>query len=129
MLPVSPTALTAVLKALAEGLGGLSFSTSVGTGKDVPALRTEAEQQEIKIRMIEAQAKAAQELAIAEKIRTAENVEIEEEYEYSAQGQIGAKTDGNAVTLGASAAGSRVAKRTYRFKSARSDAASRDADQ
>ena len=45
---------------------------NTNTGNDVPALRDEEARQEIALRMVERQAKVAQELAIARKIELAE---------------------------------------------------------
>jgi len=89
---------------------------NTNTGTDVPALRDEEARQEIALRMVERQAKVAQELAIARKIELADEVEIEEFYESSAEGNVGAKVDDSAISLGASGKGNRVTRRVYRFK-------------
>jgi len=52
--------------------------------------------------MAEAQAKVAQELAIARRVELAEQVEIEEFYDTSGEGNIGLKADEKSVALGAS---------------------------
>ena len=65
--------------------------------------------------MAQAQARVAQELAIARRIEGAADVQIEEYYEYSGDGSLGLKTDGNGLTIGASGSGQRVSKRIYRF--------------
>jgi len=84
--------------------------------KEITVLRVEAEKQELQMRMAEAQARVAQEIAIAKRIETAEEVEMEEFYDYSGEGHIGAKTDGANVSIGAGGSGRRVSKRVYRFR-------------
>lgn len=47
---------------------------------------------------------------------TAEEVEMEEFYDYSGEGHIGASTNGETLSLGAGGAGRRISKRVYRFR-------------
>ena len=68
------------------------------------------------MRMAEAQARVAQELAIAKRIEMATEVEIEEFYDIQGEGSLGVKADEKAVTLGASASGQKVCKRVYHFR-------------
>lgn len=84
--------------------------------KKIAVLRVEAEKQELQMRMAEAQARVAQEVAIAKRIETAEEIEMEEFYDYSGEGLIGAKADGGSVSIGAGGSGRRVSKRVYRFR-------------
>jgi hypothetical protein len=95
-----------------------SFSEGKTTGTDggLPALRDEEVRQEIAMRMAERQAKVAQEIAIARKIELAHEVEIEEFYDTSAEGNLGAKTDGTSLSLGASGKANRVVRRVYKFR-------------
>lgn len=65
--------------------------------------------------MAEAQAKVAQELAIAKRIEIAEEVEIEEFYDINAEGNVGINAKEQSISLGASASGRRVSKRIYKF--------------
>lgn len=67
-------------------------------------------------RVAEATARVQQELAIAGRIATADEVEIEEFYDGMADGTAGLKTDGKGVTAGVSASGRRVTRRVVRFK-------------
>lgn len=83
---------------------------------DIVALRLETERQELEMRMAEAQARVAQEVAIARRIQTAEEVEMEEYYDYSGDGHIGGKFDGTNISIGAGGAGRRVSKRVFKFK-------------
>lgn len=78
-------------------------------------LQLSARKQELQMQMAEAQAKVAQELAIAKRIELAEQVEIEEFYDTSGEGNLGLKADEKGVTLGASGAGRKVTKRIYKF--------------
>ncbi|AGY82489.1 hypothetical protein [Carnobacterium inhibens] len=65
--------------------------------------------------MLEYQAKYAQELAISQRIASAEEVEIEEYYEGEGEGSLGLKAKEGKVALGASGSGRKVTKRVYRF--------------
>ena len=67
------------------------------------------------MQMAEAQAKVAQELAIAKRIELAEQVEIEDFYDTSGDGNIGLKVDVTSVALGASGSARKVTKRIYKF--------------
>lgn len=81
----------------------------------VQELRNEALRQEIILQMSEAQAKVAQELAIAQRINTAEQVEIEEFYDASGKGGLTANITEGAITGGLTGEGRKVTKRIYRF--------------
>jgi hypothetical protein len=58
----------------------------------------------------------AQNLAIAQRIETADEVEIEEYYDTSKEGTLGAKGNGDGLTFGLSASGKIIEKRIYKFK-------------
>lgn len=94
----------------------LVFTTegSVETG-DMTKVREETERQENEMRRLEAQAKVAQETAIAARIASAGEVQIEEYYEYAGDGKLGASVDEKGLTIGASGSGRRISKRIYRF--------------
>lgn len=83
---------------------------------ELDTLRIESERQELQTRIAEAQARVAQEIAIASRIETAEEVEIEELYDYSGSGSIGVDVNDKGLNLGAKGEGRRVSKRIYRFK-------------
>jgi len=83
---------------------------------DIVALRLETERQELEMRMAESQARVAQEVAIARRIQTAEEVEVEEYYDYHGDGHIGGKYDGANISIGAGGSGRRVSKRIFKFK-------------
>jgi hypothetical protein len=84
--------------------------------KELTALRVEAERQELQMRISEAQARVAQEIAIARRIESAEEVEMEEFYDYSGEGSVGGKLDEKGLFVGAGGSGRRVSKRVYRFR-------------
>ncbi|WP_447916224.1 hypothetical protein [Delftia acidovorans] len=79
-------------------------------------LEVEAQKQSIEMAMARAQAKVAQELAIARRIEVAEEVEIEEFYDKSGEGNVGVKSGETGFTVGAGGAGKSVTKRVYKFR-------------
>lgn len=84
--------------------------------KEAEAIRREAERQEIVARMAERQSKVAQEIAIARRIETSEEVEMEEFFDLSADGHAGFKAEGGTVSLGAGVEGAKVSRRVLRFR-------------
>lgn len=113
-----------VLNAVSPMLGRLMEITTSSTNKTnqvatsgtIDELRVEAERQDITMRMTERQAKVAQELALARRIETAEEVEMEEFYDISGSGNAGIQTDGHTISAGVGAQGQKVTKRIFRFK-------------
>lgn len=61
------------------------------------------------------QARVAQELAIAERIASSNEVEIEEYYEGAGKGQAGLMANAETASIGVSGEGRRVTKRVVRF--------------
>lgn len=94
----------------------VSKTEAVSQTGEIGEIRAEAERQEFALKMAENQARVAQEVAIARRIETAEEVEIEEFYDYSGEGHAGLKTDGTTLGLGVSATGKKISRRVYRFK-------------
>jgi hypothetical protein len=84
-----------------------------GTMED---LRTEAERQELTMQMAERQAKVAQELALARRIESADNVEMEEFYDVSGAAHAGLKSSDGTLSVGIGGQGQKVTRRVYRFK-------------
>lgn len=82
----------------------------------IQQLKEDAIREEIKATVLQNQAKVEQELAIARRIDSAEEVEIEEYYDLSGNAGAGLKTDGQAVSLGLNGEGRKVAKRVIKFK-------------
>ena len=81
----------------------------------LPSVVAQTERIENEMQRLEAQARVAQEMAIAARIQTAAEVQIEEFYEYGGAGKGGLGTDGSGLTLGVSGSGKRVSKRVYKF--------------
>ncbi len=81
----------------------------------IAELEEEARRQEIKMDLLAAEAKAAQEIAIARRIEQAFEVEIEEFYDVSGEGSAGVKTDGQMYSVGLSGSGKRVTRRVFKF--------------
>ena len=102
---------------VAESLSeAIKKSNSVSEGGDIKKLEEEARIQEIENRISEFQARVAQELAIARRIENAAEVEIEEFYDTSGNGGVGAQVTEGTINLGAHGAGRKVTSRIYRFK-------------
>ena len=91
-------------------------SKKASESNDLTVLSDEAQRQEVELHMAGMQAKVAQEMAIAQRIESADEVEIEEYYEGSGEGTAGVKAGDGALTLGVGGKGSRVTRRVYRFK-------------
>lgn len=107
--PIVGPATVAMMRAAREA------EEVLGKG-DLNALEDETKRQTLELRMAEMQAQVAQEIAIAHRIQTAEEVEIEEYYASEAEGSAGAKADDKGLTLGLSGKGREVTKRVFRFK-------------
>ena len=82
---------------------------------DLGRLGHEVQRQELALRMAELQARVAQELAIAQRIESAAEVEIEEYYEAGGEGTLGFRPGPGGGVVGGSASGRRVSKRVFRF--------------
>lgn len=83
--------------------------------KGVDSLEDEARKQRINMELQSHQAKVAQELAIAQRISSSETVEIEEFYDVSDEGNLGAKIEDSSFALGAAGKGKKVTKRVIKF--------------
>lgn len=86
--------------------------------KDLQALELEAAKQQIFLQVSQAQARIAQEMAIARRIDNAEEVEIEEFYDTSGKAGIGANLDAKteSITASISGEGRKITKRIYHFR-------------
>lgn len=84
--------------------------------KAVEELRVETERRELEMRVAEAEARVAQELAIARRIETAHEVEMTEYFDYLGDGYAGMKTDGKTISAGVGGSGRKVSKRKFVFK-------------
>lgn len=84
-------------------------------GKTLRELEEEAGRTRIAIEKIKAQARAEQEIAIAQRILTASEVEIEDYYDASGKGGLGLDVS-EGLSLGAHGAGQKVTRRIIRLK-------------
>lgn len=117
---LNPTLLNALgytspfLKYIVElAIGDTKYN--VASNKNLTTLELDAKKQELNIALAEAQARVAQELAIARRIEVAEQVEIEEFYDLNGDANVGVQGKGKAIALGLTASGQRVSKRIYKF--------------
>lgn len=110
------TALTLIVKELLSLVKTkVGVAEEVGESKDLSVINEEAQRQALELQMAHAQAKVAQELAIAQRIQDAREVVIEEYYEGEAKGKVGVTGNEQGLTLGVAAEGRKVTKRVYRF--------------
>lgn len=97
-----------LLEKIIEGFTDSINETNEANKLELAELHLMAEKQAIQMRMAEAQARVAQELAIAKRIELAVEVEIEEFYDLQGEGNIGVKADEKSLTFGANASGQKV---------------------
>lgn len=109
------SAVSPMARLIITGSEKASEAVSMASEKGMDALKEEVAKQELKLKFELQQAKIEQELAIAHRIRHAQVVEIEEFYDRSGKGQVGAHLEGEAASLGLTAEGKSVTKRVYRF--------------
>ena len=93
----------------------ISKTLDVSESKDLEIIDNETKKQTLELQMAHAQAKVAQEIAIAQRIENASEVVIEEYYSGEVKGNVGVTGDENGLTLGASGEGRKITKRIYRF--------------
>ena len=120
----------AILKATFP-LAGVIWDVVESSGKKVDTASTgemgqlelEAARQAVRLKMAKLQAQVAQEMAIASRIESAEEVEIEEFYDSAAKGNLGAEFNAETKvgTLGLGGEGRVVTKRVYHFKGWRNE--------
>lgn len=91
-------------------------SNDVTKSGDIEELKAEAMRQEITLKMAKEQARVSQEIAIARRIDTADEVIIEEFYDTSGDAGLGLKSNGQDISIGLNGSGKLVTKRVYRFK-------------
>ncbi|QDE92842.1 hypothetical protein BHS06_29825 [Myxococcus xanthus] len=107
---------TTIIGSIADAYEKSVAAAEQTRGAEAAEQLAEVHRQELQARMQQAAARTAQEIAIARRIETADEVEIEEFLEATGEGALGLKAGGKSVTMGASGAGSRVTRRIYRFK-------------
>ena len=113
-IAINPTGY--LLNKIIESTSSLIDSVDDATTAELDTLRIESERQELLTRIAEAQARVAQEVAIAHRIENAEEVEMEEFYDYSGSGSVGVDIKETGINIGAKGEGKKVSKRIYRFK-------------
>jgi hypothetical protein len=86
------------------------------------SLAKEAARQQVVMEFQAHSARVAQELAIAERMATADDVEIEEYYEGTGKATAGMKFDSGAAVVGLSGEGRRVTRRIIKLKGLASSA-------
>ncbi len=111
-LALSPTGFL-IEKMISKNVESFSESSEKSTTQE---LKEDALREEIKASVLQNQAKVEQELAIARRIDSAEEVEIEEYYDVSGSGGAGLKGDDSGITFGVNGEGRKVTKRVIKFK-------------
>lgn len=101
-----------------KGAENAADALSKAANKDLHELELEAAKQQIYLQMAQAQARIAQEMAIARRIDNAEEVEIEEFYDTSGKGGVDVKIDPKTQSAsgGISGEGRKITKRIYHFR-------------
>lgn len=101
-----------------EGAEKAADALSKASNKDLHELELEATKQQIYLQMAQAQARIAQEMAIARRIENAEEVEIEEFYDTSGKAGVGVVVDGKteSITGNIGGEGRKITKRIYHFR-------------
>lgn len=89
-------------------------SKQISESGDLEDIKQEALKQEVSLNMSKLQAKVTQEIAIARRIDTAEEIIIEEYYDNVGECGVGIKVDDVGMTAGISGSGKRVTKRNLR---------------
>lgn len=102
--------------AIAAALATSQDEIKEAEGKSLESLETAARKQQVVMDFQAHQARVAQEVSIAQRIASSEEVEIEEYYDLSGKGNAGLKAEEKSIALGASGEGRRVTKRVIKFK-------------
>lgn len=108
------------LLTFAESIYALA-SDNPEEGEDSKSLKEKLKRSEAKADLALVRTRIQQEMAIASRIASATEVEIEEYYEGSGKGTAGLKADAEAVTLGLSGEGKKITKRIVRCKGWQND--------
>ena len=101
-----------IAKLLAAAVTGTEI---VSESKNIERISDEANKQALELQMAHAQAKVAQEIAIAQRIENASEVVIEEYYADEKIGEAGVKASERGVGVNVSGEARKVTKRIYRF--------------
>lgn len=106
------SSMVQIAKALAHAVNG---ALAVSESKEITEISEEANKQALELQMAHAQAKVAQEIAIAQRIENADEVVIEEYYADERKGEAGVKADQTGVNITVAGEARHVTKRVYRF--------------
>lgn len=103
-----------------NSLIGIAFKTTAdafnkNNNSSIQELEEIALKADIEARIFLNQAKVEQELAIAHRIATSEEVEIEEFYDTTGKGNLGLNAEEQKLTLGLSAEARKITKRVIKF--------------
>jgi hypothetical protein len=107
------SATSAIIKLLSELINKTMDMSVQGSTED---MNNEFNKQNISLELASQQARVAQELAIALRIETANEVEIEEFYDNSGNGNVGLKATKTDLTLVVNGSGRKITKRIYKFR-------------
>ncbi len=97
--------------ALTDSQGEIKTAESQG----MQVLQAEAQKQKIVMEFQAHQARVSQEIAIAERISTSNEVEIIEYYDYSGKGHAGLSAQEGSITAGLGGEGRKVTHRSIKF--------------
>ncbi len=111
-IAVNPTGYL-IEKAMTYNVETFNKSTEKSSIQELKEL---ALREEIKASVLQNQAKVEQELSIARRIDSAEEVEIEEYYDLSGSGGVGLTGNENSMSIGFNAEGRKVSRRIIKFK-------------
>jgi hypothetical protein len=121
LLPLLLPAGLGTAMQISEGIKEIIESN---VNKDLNQIKLETAKQELIFQQLIAKAHFEQEMAISVRIAMSQEVQIDEYYDISGEGSIGASaknsngskgTSETEFTLGASGSGKKVTKRTYKF--------------
>lgn len=106
-----------ILGTLIDGLGrDVAKSIIEDKNESLDVINDEAIKRNISLKIAQQQARVAQDIAIALRIVTADNVEIEEYYDKTKEENAGLNVKQDGVSLGLGASGRDITKRVYKFK-------------
>jgi len=106
-----------LISIIAESLKGQGQTAAdLKNAETDAAFERELRVQQSMLSIAEGRARVARELAIARRIDTAEEVELEEYFDVVREGKGGVHVDGKGAGIGISGSGKSVTKRVYRFK-------------
>jgi hypothetical protein len=103
------------VKILRNALSDSQGDIKAAESKGVSELELEVTKQKIKMEFQAHQARVSQEIAIAERISTSQQVEITEYYDVSGKGHAGITAQESSITAGVGGEGRKITHRTINF--------------